>query len=112
MNMPNKASSATALDSWRGQREHIEHLYRSWLMLSRAIDTMLGAVADASGRLGLAESLTRGQLTAAGEPGPGKSEARIHELRPNVAYPENGKDLRRPYHAVRDVRVIARSRGG
>jgi hypothetical protein len=66
MNMPIQASIAAALENRRGQREHIEQLHRTWLTLSGSIDTMLGAVTDASGRLGLGESLTPEQLTVTG----------------------------------------------
>jgi len=53
--------------------------------LSGSIDTMLGAVTDASGRLGLGESLTPEQLTVTGEPRLEKSEAEIRELRQAVS---------------------------
>ena len=66
--MPIQASIAAALENRRGQREHIEQLYRTWLTLSGSIDTMLGAVTDASGRLGSGESLAQEQLTVTGEP--------------------------------------------
>jgi hypothetical protein len=85
MNMPIQASIAAALENRRGQREHIEQLHRTWLTLSGSIDTMLGAVTDASGRLGLGESLTPEQLTVTGEPRLEKSEAEIRELRQAVS---------------------------
>jgi energy-coupling factor transporter ATP-binding protein EcfA2 len=114
MNMPIQASIAAALENRRGQREHIEQLHRTWLTLSGSIDTMLGAVTDASGRLGLGESLTPEQLTVTGEPRLEKSEAEIRELRQAVSAlaPDIEAINRRVHRETVNIGVIGRTQAG